>query len=53
VVVVDESFRARLEPSMYNGPRDLIKKEKTFKATATITKIDGSTIIIVHDVTSV
>jgi len=26
VVMVDDSFRARLEPSAYNGPRDLIKK---------------------------
>jgi hypothetical protein len=28
VVMVDDSFRARLEPSAYNGPRDLIKEGK-------------------------
>jgi hypothetical protein len=28
VVMVDDSFRARLEPSAYNGPRDLIEEGK-------------------------
>ena len=50
VVVVDERFRARLDSSAYNGPRDLIKKGRTFKARATITKVDGATTILVHDV---
>ena len=50
VVLVDERFRARLEPSAYNGPRDLIKKGRTFKARATITKVDGATTILIHDV---
>jgi Fanconi anemia group M protein len=50
VVMVDDSFRARLEPSAYNGPRDLIKKGKRFKARATITKMEGATTILIHDV---
>jgi Fanconi anemia group M protein len=50
VVMVDDSFRARLEPSAYNGPRDLIKKGRIFKARATITKIEGTTTVLVHDV---
>jgi len=50
VVVVDDSFRARLEPSAYNGPRNLIKKGRRFKAHVTVTKLDGSTTILIHDV---
>jgi hypothetical protein len=50
VVMVDDSFRARLESSAYNGPRDLIKKWRRFKARATITKIEGTTTVLVHDV---
>jgi hypothetical protein len=50
VVMVDDSFRARLEPSAYNGPRDLIKKGRRFKARATVTKIEGTTTVLVHDV---
>jgi Fanconi anemia group M protein len=50
VVMVDDSFRARLEPSAYNGPRDLIKKGRIFKARATITKIEDTTTVLIHDV---
>jgi ERCC4-related helicase len=50
VVMVDDSFRARLEPSAYNGPRDLIKKGRRFKARATITKIEDITTVLIHDV---
>jgi Fanconi anemia group M protein len=50
VVVVDDKFRARLEPSTYNGPRELIKKGRRFKARATITKLEGKTAILIHDV---
>jgi Fanconi anemia group M protein len=50
VVLVDDRFRARLEPSTYNGPRELIKKGRRFKARATITKLDGRTAILIHDV---
>jgi Fanconi anemia group M protein len=50
VVLVDDSFRARLEPSAYNGPRDLIKKGRRFKARATVTKVEGTTTVLIHDV---
>jgi hypothetical protein len=50
VVMVDDSFRARLEPSAYNGPRDLIKKGRRFKARATRTKMEGPTTVLIHDV---
>ncbi|GBC71235.1 ATP-dependent RNA helicase RhlB [Candidatus Calditenuaceae archaeon HR02] len=50
IVVVDDRFRARLDATAYNGPRDLIKKGKVFKALATIHKIDGKTTIVIHDV---
>jgi Fanconi anemia group M protein len=50
VVLVDDRFRAKLEPSTYNGPRELIKKGRRFKARATITKLDGKTAILIHDV---
>ncbi|MEM4315669.1 MAG: helicase-related protein [Nitrososphaerota archaeon] len=52
IVLVDEKFRARLEPSRYNGPRDNIKKGKVFKAMTTITKIGGVTYVSVHDIIS-
>jgi Fanconi anemia group M protein len=50
VVMVDDSFRARLESSAYNGPRDLIKKGRRFKARATVTKVEGATTVLIHDV---
>jgi Fanconi anemia group M protein len=50
VVLVDDKFRARLEPSTYNGPRELIKKGRRFRARATVTKLDGKTTILIHDV---
>ncbi len=50
IVLVDEKFRARLEPSMYNGPREYIKKGKVFRARTTITKINGITYISILDV---
>jgi Fanconi anemia group M protein len=49
VVPVDDRFRARLEPSTYNGPRELIKKGRRFRARATVTKLDGKTAILIHD----
>ncbi len=39
-----------LEPSMYNGPREYIKKGKVFRARTTITKINGVTYISILDV---
>jgi hypothetical protein len=40
---------ARLGPS-YNGPRELIKKGRRFRARATVTKLNGKTAILIHDV---
>jgi Fanconi anemia group M protein len=53
VVLVDDRFRARLEPSTYNGPRELIKKGRRFRARATVTKLNGKTAILIHDVVKV
>jgi Fanconi anemia group M protein len=53
VVLVDDRFRARLEPSTYNGPRELIKKGRRFRARATVTKLNGRTTLLVHDVIEV
>jgi len=53
VVVVDEEFRARLDPAAYHGPRDLIRKGSRFKANATVRKIEGTTTITIHDVVQV
>jgi hypothetical protein len=53
VVLVDDRFRARLEPSTYNGPRELIKKGRRFRARATVTKLDGKTAILIHDVVEI
>jgi Fanconi anemia group M protein len=53
VVLVDDRFRARLEPSTYNGPRELIKKGRRFRARATVTKLNGRTALLVHDVIEV
>jgi hypothetical protein len=41
---------AMLEPSPYNGPRELIKKGRRFRARATVTKLNGKTAILIHDV---
>jgi Fanconi anemia group M protein len=53
VVLVDDKFRARLEASMFYGPRELIKKGRRFKARATVTKLSGKTAILIHDVVEV
>ena len=50
VVVVDDRFRARLEPATYNGPRELIRKGSRFRARATVARIGGKTTLLVHDV---
>jgi len=50
VVLVDDRFRARLESSTYNGPRELIKKGRRFRARATVTRMNGKTAILIHDV---
>jgi Fanconi anemia group M protein len=50
VVLVDDRFRARLESSAYNGPRELIKKGRRFRARATVTKLNGKTAVLINDV---
>jgi Fanconi anemia group M protein len=50
IVLVDDKFRARLEASMFYGPRELIKKGRRFKARATVTKLNGKTAVLIHDV---
>jgi Fanconi anemia group M protein len=50
VVLVNDKFRARLEASMFYRPRELIKKGRRFRARATVTKLNGRTALLVHDV---
>ncbi|MEN3047855.1 MAG: hypothetical protein ABDH63_03630 [Candidatus Caldarchaeales archaeon] len=50
VVKVNDRFRARLSSTDYNGPSGLIKRGSVFMARATVTRIDGRTGIVVHDV---
>ena len=50
VVIVNEEWRARLEPQDYNGPRNLIKKNSRFKAIAELYKVDGTLHIRIKDV---
>jgi hypothetical protein len=44
---------ARLEPSTYNGPRELIKKGRRFRARATVIRMNGKTALLIHDVVEV
>jgi Fanconi anemia group M protein len=53
VVLVNDRFRARLEPSTYNGPKELIKKGRRFRARATVTKLNGKTTILINDVVEI
>jgi hypothetical protein len=41
---------ARFESSTCNGPRELIKKGRRFRARATVTKLNGKATILIHDV---
>ncbi|MEM2233755.1 MAG: helicase-related protein [Nitrososphaerota archaeon] len=53
VVIVNDSFRARLDSSMYYGPREYLKKGRVLKVLATVKRMEGKTSIIVHDVVGV
>jgi Fanconi anemia group M protein len=53
VVLVNDRFRARLEPSTYNGPKELIKKGRRFRARATVTKLNGKTTILINYVVEI
>jgi hypothetical protein len=35
---------------MFYGPRELIRKGRRFRARATVTKLNGRTALLVHDV---
>lgn len=51
IVLVNGRFRARLDSSMYHGPRDYIKKGRTLRVRASIFRDEGGTTnIIIHDV---
>jgi Fanconi anemia group M protein len=50
VVVVNEKWRARLEPSDFEGPISLIKKNSRFKAIADLYRMNGTLHIRVKDV---
>jgi hypothetical protein len=53
VVLVNDRLRARLEPSTYNGSKELIKKGRRFRARATVTKLNGKTTILINDVVEI
>lgn len=51
VVRVDDKWRARLDPSEYNGPRNLIKKNARFNATADLYRMNETLCIRIKEVT--
>jgi Fanconi anemia group M protein len=51
VVRVNEKWRARLDPYEYDGPRNLIKKNSTFKAVADLYRMNGTLHIRIKEVT--
>jgi hypothetical protein len=53
VVLVDDKFGAKLESSMFYGPRELIKKGRRFRARVTVTKLNGKSAILIHDIMEV
>ncbi|MEM0444063.1 MAG: helicase-related protein [Candidatus Caldarchaeum sp.] len=53
VVLVDDSFRARLDPALYNGPKELIRKGSQFKARVVFKRIEGVLNVSVQDVVAI
>jgi Fanconi anemia group M protein len=53
VVLIDNQLRARLLPEDYEGPRNLIKKNSRFRASANLYRVEGSLYIRVKDVTEI
>lgn len=53
VVLVNDSFRAKLESWAYYGPRELLKRGKRLKVKATLKRDGGVMTMIVHDVVGV
>jgi Fanconi anemia group M protein len=51
VLRVNDKWRARLDPYEYNGPRNLIKKNSTFKAVADLYRMNGTLCIRIKEVT--
>jgi Fanconi anemia group M protein len=51
VVRINDKWRARLDPYEYNGPRNLIKKDSTFKAVADLYRMNGTLCIRIKEVT--
>ena len=45
--------RARLIPADYNGPRNLIKKNSRFRASAQPYRVEGTLCIRVNEVTEI
>jgi Fanconi anemia group M protein len=50
LVVVDNTWKAKLSPVNYNGPRSLIKKNSKFRALAQLYKLEGTLNIRVKEV---
>jgi Fanconi anemia group M protein len=53
VVLIDDQWRARLLPEDYDGPRNLIKKNSRFRASAHLYRVEGVLHIRVKDVTEI
>jgi Fanconi anemia group M protein len=53
LVLIDNQLRARLLPEDYEGPRNLIKKNSRFRASANLYRVEGSLYIRVKDVTEI
>ncbi|MHA1632108.1 MAG: helicase-related protein [Candidatus Freyarchaeota archaeon] len=53
VVRVDDEWRARMTPEEYNGPRNLIKKNSHFRASAKLYRLNGTLCIRVKEVTEI
>jgi Fanconi anemia group M protein len=53
VVMVDDTWKARLVPADYNGPRNLIKKNSKFRAEARLYRVEGTLCISVKKVTEI
>jgi hypothetical protein len=53
VVIVDDTWKARLVPADYNGPRNLIKRNSRFRAEARLYRVEGTLCISVRKVTEI
>lgn len=53
VVIVNDKWKARLTSEDYNGPRNLIKKNSRFRASAQLYRIEEKLCIRVKDVTEI